>query len=103
MSIIGSRVRVSLTVGRLEYTTLLVGGLAGLAAKHAGANEWVISVVWLLMALAVRRARNRGALDRLVGRWQKSPSPERNAPIDALQGAREFMNSPVEDKPLRQP
>jgi hypothetical protein len=61
-----------LTVGRLEYLVLLVGCLVCLAAKHAGVNDWVLSVAWLLMALAVRRTRNRGVLDRFIARQPRS-------------------------------
>jgi hypothetical protein len=69
------RVVAWLTVGRLEYLVLLVGGLICLAAKRAGVNDWVLSAAWLLMALAVRRARNRGMLDRFIARQPSSSNP----------------------------
>lgn len=70
---ISSRLRALITVSRLECTTLVVGALACLAAKRAGVDEVVLFAGWLLMALTVRSARNRGALDQLVARRRHSP------------------------------
>jgi hypothetical protein len=46
-----------------------------LAAKHAGVNDWDLSAAWLLMALAVRRTRNRGMLDRFIARQSRLSNP----------------------------
>lgn len=73
---ISSRLRALITVSRLEYTTLIVGALTCLAAKRAGVDEAVIFAIWLLVALGIRSARNRGALDQLVAKWSHSPPPE---------------------------
>ncbi len=75
---IGRRARAIPTVGRLEYGTLFVGALACLVAKRAGVNEAALFAVWLLLALSVRRARNRGVLDRLVARYGKLALPEQH-------------------------
>jgi hypothetical protein len=75
---ITSRLLALLTVGRLEYSTLILVVLAGIAAKRAKANEWLVFAVILVLALMIRQARNRGVLDRLVVRCKK-PSTERGA------------------------
>jgi cbb3-type cytochrome oxidase subunit 1 len=69
---ITSRLRILLTVGRLEYSALVFIALAGIAARHAHVNEWFVLAAVLFLALTVRRARNRGVLNCLVERGKTS-------------------------------